>query len=137
VETANNLTKEEQERINAIKQYFEGRRPTKIYTDFGRSKHWFYKWLKRYILAIKNPNKIKTWFKDNSKAPKNVHRKISSKTETLIVSVRKSLVEGNTDETKYRCIGLLKYNYGCMNLDVLQKKFQVYQRLSVLSREIN
>lgn len=34
----------------AILRYEKGEPPKKIYTDLGKSKSWFFKWLKRYKL---------------------------------------------------------------------------------------
>ena len=59
------------------------------------------KWIGRYDNSGKNSKK--EWFRDESRAPKNVHRKTDSEVEQLIINVRKSLMEGKTEDTKYRC----------------------------------
>ena len=61
------------------------------------------KWIGRYNDSEKSSKK--EWFRDESRAPKNVHKKTDSEIEQLVVNVRKSLMEGKTKDTKYRCIG--------------------------------
>ena len=36
---------------------------------------------------------------------RNVRRRTDSVVEPLVINVRKSLMEGKTEDTKYRCIG--------------------------------
>jgi hypothetical protein len=74
-----------------------------ICKSMGRSRVWLRKWIRRYDNFEKSSNK--EWFRDESRAPKNVHRKTDSEVEQLVVNVRKSLMEGKTEDTKYRCIG--------------------------------
>jgi len=64
-------------------------------------------WLRKSIGRYDNSGKSskKEWFRDESRAPKNVHRKTDSEVEQLIINVRKLLMEGKTEDTKYRCIG--------------------------------
>jgi transposase InsO family protein len=96
-------TEEEQKRIDAVNRYQMGERPSKICESVGRSRVWLRKWIGRYDNSGKNSKK--EWFRDESRAPKNVHRKTDSEVEQLIINVRKSLMEGKTEDTKYRCIG--------------------------------
>ena len=96
-------TQEEQERIDAVNRYHIGERPSKICKSLDKSRSWLQKWIMRYN-SVNNRNKNE-WFKDESKAPKNVSRKTDSVIEDLVVNVRKSLMEGTTEDTKYRCIG--------------------------------
>ncbi len=96
-------TEEEQERIDAVNRYQRGERPSKICKSLGRSRSWLQKWVGRYNSF--NKRSAKEWFKEESRAPKNVHRKTDSEIEQLVVNVRKSLMEGKTEDTKYRCIG--------------------------------
>jgi len=96
-------TQEEQERIDAVNRYHKNERPSKICKSLGRSRPWLQKWIGRYN-SINKRSKNK-WFKDESRAPKNVFNKTDSEIEQLVVNVRKSLVEGITEDTKYRCIG--------------------------------
>ena len=59
------------------------------------------KWIGRYDNSDKSSKK--EWFRDEYRAPKNVRRKTDSEIEQLMVNVRKSLMEGTTEDTKYRC----------------------------------
>ena len=96
-------TQEEQERIDAVNRYHRGERPTQICKSLGRSRPWLQKWIGRYN-SINNRSKTE-WFNDKSRAPKKVSGKTNSVIEQLVVNVRKSLMEGKTENTKYRCIG--------------------------------
>ena len=99
----NTCTKEEQDRINAVNRYLNGESHKKIRESIDKSKSWLYKWVERYKNA-KRGDKRK-WFQEHSRAPKNIHGKTDAEIEKLVVNVRKSLVEGKTEDTKYRCIG--------------------------------
>ncbi len=101
--TNNTNTKDEQDRINAVNRHLNGESPTKICESIGKSKSWLYKWIDRYD-NIKRDSK-KKWFQEHSRSPKNIHGKTDPETEKVVVDVRKSLVEGKTEDTKYRCIG--------------------------------
>ena len=96
-------TQEEQERIDAVNRYHRGERPSKIYKSLGKSRSWLQKWIVRYSSI--NDRSKNEWFKDKSRAPKNISKKTDSGIEQLVVSVRKSLMEGKNEDTKYRCIG--------------------------------
>ena len=76
---------EKELRKTAIKRYLEGEPPKVIYTDLKRSKHWFFKWLKRYQSG--DPN----WYKDRSKAPKRRPGAISDADRNRIISTRQHL----------------------------------------------
>ena len=93
----------EQERIDAVNRYQRGERPSKICKSLGRSRVWLRKWIRRYDNFEKSSNK--EWFRDESRAPKNVRRKTDSELEQIVINARKSLMEGKTEDTKYRCIG--------------------------------
>jgi len=54
---------EETLRKMAIAQYLQEKSPASIYQELGRSKYWFFKWLKRYQSG--DPE----WYRDRSKAP--------------------------------------------------------------------
>lgn len=64
----------------AIERFLKGETPKSIYDNLGRSKNWFFKWLKRYQSG--DPN----WYKDQSRAP--VHRP-----KAISVTDRKRIVE--------------------------------------------
>jgi len=66
----------------------------KGHSRLGRSRSWLLKWVGRYNNL--NKNSEKEWFREESRAPGNVHRKTDSEIEQLVVNVRKSLMEGKT-----------------------------------------
>ena len=39
---------EDEVRRQAIMRYTNGEKPKSIYSDLGRTKQWFFKWLNRY-----------------------------------------------------------------------------------------
>jgi hypothetical protein len=102
-------TVEEEERIDAVDRYLKGERPSKICKSLGRSRVWLRKWIGRYNDSEKSSKT--EWFRDESRAPKNVHRKTDSGMEQLVITVRKSLMEGTTEDTKYRCIGAVEIQF--------------------------
>jgi len=72
-------------RKQAIRRYQNGESPKTIYTDLGRSKYWFFKWLKRFKTGDSN------WHQDRSRAPINRPAQISEVDKQRIVSVRERL----------------------------------------------
>ena len=69
-----------------------------------------------------NKRSEKEWFKEESRAPKNVHRRTDSEIEQLVVNVRKSLMEGKTEDTKYRCIGAVEIQFRMHKLGYSEDK---------------
>jgi len=108
-ESNETYTEKEQERIDAVNRHQRGERPSKICKSLGRSRSWLQKWVGRYNSL--NKGSEKGWFKEESRAPKNVHRKTDSEMEQLVINVRKSLLEGTTEDTKYRCIGAVEIQF--------------------------
>ena len=108
-------TKDEQERIDAVNRCLRGERPTKVCKSIGRSRTWLYKWIKRYNSIGKNSKK--KWFKEDLRSPKNMHWKTDPEIEKVVVNVRKSLVEGKTEDTKYRYIGADEIQFRMHELD--------------------
>jgi len=72
-------------RKTAIKRYLSGEKPKTIYSDLNRSKKWFFKWLRRYQSGQKD------WYKDQSKAPRNSPRQISTIDKQRIIETRNRL----------------------------------------------
>ena len=72
-------------RKTAIERYLQGESPKSIYTDFKRSKYWFFKWLKGYKTG--EPE----WYKDNSRAPRKRPTEIGAIERQRIISVRTHL----------------------------------------------
>jgi transposase-like protein len=70
----------------AIHRYIEiGEKPNEIYQDLGRSKEWFFKWLKRFRSG--DPH----WFRDRSKRPYRQVNRTPAEIERRIVQIRVSL----------------------------------------------
>jgi putative transposase len=76
---------EQELRKTAINRYLQGETPKSIYSDLGRSKNWFFKWLKRYKSG--DPN----WYKDQSKAPISRPTALNEIEKQRIISVRQRL----------------------------------------------
>ncbi len=76
----------EHDRISAIARYFSGESPLSIIASLGKSKSWFYKWLKRF-----NENDP-SWNKGKSKCPHSITRKTSYEIEEAVRIVRLSLL---------------------------------------------
>ena len=114
-------TEEEQERIDAVNRYQRGERPSKICKSLGRSRSWLQKWVGRYNSFNKSSNR--KWFKEESRAPKNVHGKTDSEMEQLVINVRKSLLKGTTEDTKYRCIGAVEIQLHMHELGYSEDEF--------------
>ena len=72
-------------RKTAIQRYLNGEPPKLIYTELKRSKHWFFKWLKRYQSG--SPD----WYKDKSKAPRKRPSAIHEAERSRIISTRLNL----------------------------------------------
>ena len=69
-------------RKQAIERYLKGEQPKSIYDSLGRSKNWFFKWLKRYQSGDSN------WYADQSKAPISRPKAISASDRKRIIETR-------------------------------------------------
>jgi transposase len=76
---------EQELRKIAIKRYLKGESPKSIYTDLGRSKYWFFKWLKRFKSS--EPK----WYQDKSRAPVKRPTEISEIQKQRIITTRTQL----------------------------------------------
>ena len=76
---------EQKRRIEAIRRYLQGEEISIICRALGRSRRWFYYWLKRY--SPKDP----TWPQNRSRAPKQVPTKIAEEVERLVCEIRRRL----------------------------------------------
>ena len=92
-------TPEEEERIKAIQRHLQGERSVDIYRSQGRSKYWFHKWLNRYKTGHKD------WYKSEPTIAKVIPHKTDEKMEQAIVTIRKALMDGMEDFTKYSRVG--------------------------------
>ncbi|GAJ11451.1 unnamed protein product, partial [marine sediment metagenome] len=87
-------------RKQAISRYENGESPKAIYQSLGKSKRWFFKWLKRYEHGGSN------WSDDLSKRPHHTRDKINEAMEQAIIDTRKKL-----ETTLYAQIGALNIKW--------------------------
>jgi len=66
----------------AMEQYLQGKTPISIYQEMGRSKFWFFKWLRRYRSG--KPE----WYKDEPKAPHSHPNETPPEMRKLVSNVR-------------------------------------------------
>ena len=71
---------EEEIRKTAILRYIQGESPQAIYKSLQRSKHWFFKWLKRYESGKSD------WYKAKSRATLRKPTKINDQEKQLRLS---------------------------------------------------
>jgi len=91
---------ESEARKQAISRYENGESPKQIYQSLGKSKKWFFKWLKRYKLGGVN------WWQELSRRPHNSKERIEKIMEQTIVDTRKKL-----ESTLYCQIGALNIKW--------------------------
>ena len=72
-------------REKAIKRYKNSESPKEIYQSLGKSKTWFFKWLKRYKLDGKD------WAKSHSCRPHQSPKRINKAMEQMVIETRKRL----------------------------------------------
>jgi len=87
-------------RKQAISRYDDGESPKQIYQSLGRSKRWFFKWLKRYKDGGSN------WWQELSRKPHDTKQKIEKSMEQTIIDTRKKL-----ETTLYAQIGALNIKW--------------------------
>lgn len=78
---------EEHRRIQAISLYLQGKSPGAICKALGRSRPWFYKWLKAY-----HPSSAH-WAQSRSRAPKRLPTRTGTRIIQLVCSLRQRLVK--------------------------------------------
>lgn len=100
---------EKELRKQAIKRYENSESPKEIYQSLGKSKKWFFKWLKRY--QNNGPN----WSEEHSRRPHKTREKLKKNMEQTIINTRKQL-----EKTPYAQIGALniKWHLEQKGLDV-------------------
>jgi transposase-like protein len=117
-----NQNKLEALRIKAVKKYLEGKNPQVICKELSMSKRWLFKWIKRYKTGKRN------WFKEESKTPHTIYRKIPSKVEKKVIAIRRLL-----QETKISQIGAINIQYQMQTLE--EKKIpQIWTINRILKR---
>ena len=90
---------DEQERIDAVNRHLKGDKSVDICKDANRSKKWLIGWVNRFKTGEEE------WYKSQSRAPKQHGRKTNEEIESVIVNIRKALMEGNDHESKYLGVG--------------------------------
>ncbi|HJH28048.1 MAG TPA: hypothetical protein C5S37_15090 [Methanophagales archaeon] len=90
---------EEQERIEAVNRYIRGDKPADICRDTNRSKKWLFKWVNRFKTGDEG------WYRSQSRAPKSQGKETCKEIERAVVSIRKTLMDGNENESKYLGVG--------------------------------
>ncbi len=73
---------EEQQRIFALARYENGEAPQNIWSSLGRSKSWFYKWLKRRRSGDAR------WYAEQSRQPMGCSNRTAREIEEVIKHVR-------------------------------------------------
>lgn len=76
---------EYQLRKEAIWRYENGESPKAIYQNLGKSKAWFFKWLKRY------QSEGRDWAKSQSRKPHRTRQTVDKTMEQAVIDTRKSL----------------------------------------------
>lgn len=84
----------EKTRIEAVKRYLSSGNARSVAQEFGRSRQWLHKWVKRYRECDE------FWFMERPRTPRFSPRKTGPGTECLILEVRERL-----ENTKYAQIG--------------------------------
>ncbi|MBI4400515.1 MAG: DDE-type integrase/transposase/recombinase [Nitrospirae bacterium] len=77
---------EHEQRIEAISRFLRGEPATTICRALGRSRRWFYKWLRRFDPG--NPR----WAQSRSRAPKHRARRTPEAVVQLVCTIRKRLL---------------------------------------------
>ena len=95
---------EYEQRQEAIKRYLLGEKISKIAHSFDKSRKWVHLWINRFKQKKDDPG----WYKDESKAPKNITRKTESELEQQILIIRKELMN-----EKMAQIGAISIQYEC------------------------
>ena len=91
---------EKEFRESAIKRLENGESPKEIYQSLGKSKAWFFKWLKRY------KNECENWAQSKSRRPHHTSKKIDTTMEQAIIETRK-----RRERQLYAQIGALSISY--------------------------
>ena len=76
---------EQELRRQAIDRFKNGESPKAIYKDLGRTKQWFFKWLKRYQSG--DPQ----WFKSRSTVPHRKPKQLQEEDRRRIITLREQL----------------------------------------------
>ena len=124
-------------RKQAILRHENGESPKQIYQSLGKSKKWFFKWLKRYRFGGQN------WWQELSRKPHNSKEQIEKAMEQTIIDTRKKL-----EATLYSQIGALNIKWHLENQGmaspsiptinkVLKRNNLVKKRLKYVPKGVN
>ena len=86
-------------RKEAIKRFIEGEKQVIICRNLGKSKSWLNKWVKRYSFGSND------WYKDLSKRPKTIPNKLDDQLVNVVIRIRESLMEGDSEYAQYGFVG--------------------------------
>jgi len=95
---------EYEQRQEAINRYLLGEKISKIAHSFKKSRKWVHHWINRF----KQKKEEGDWYKDESKAPKNIAAKIEAEMEQQILIIRKELMNEKMSQ-----IGAISIQYEC------------------------
>ena len=95
---------EYEQRQEAINRYLMGEKILKIAHSFNKSRKWVHHWINRFRQKKDDPY----WYKDESKAPKNIAVKTGAEMEQQILIIRKELMN-----EKMAQIGAISIQYEC------------------------
>ena len=98
---------EEEIHKNAIKLYLEGTSVNDVCSQLGRSREWFYKWLRRYQGGTFE------WYQERSRAPRRVANKTPKKSEEQVLKIRSRL-----ENSKYSQIGAMAIQWEMQKLGI-------------------
>ncbi len=98
---------EEELRHRAIMRYTKGEKPKSIYTELGRTKPWFFKWLRRYRTG--EPD----WYQSKSHATHTKTNRISDADRSRIIKIRHRLEAQRFAQFGISAIKWELYKAGC------------------------
>lgn len=105
------MNHDEEDKITAINRHLKGDKVIDICKDMNRSKSWYFKWLNKFYSGCEE------WYKSQSKTPKNHGGKIDEDIENAVISIRKTLMANNEQESKYLGVGAATIQYRMHKLD--------------------
>jgi putative transposase len=95
---------EYEQRQEAVNRYLLGEKISKIALFLKKSRKWVYHWINRFKLKKDEAE----WYRDESKAPRNIALKINAEIEQQILLIRKELMN-----EKMAQIGAISIQYEC------------------------
>lgn len=98
------MMNEYEQRQEAISRYLDGEKISKIAHSLKKSRKWLHQWINRFKQKKGDTN----WYKDESKAPKNIAVKTAPELEQQILIMRKELMN-----EKMAQIGAISIQYEC------------------------